>query len=152
MPWRPISCLIRHHAMRTYWGNGGIAPRILNLGTRWKWVVSFMPRPHYPRRKSPVIHWIGGWVGPRAGLGAVAKREKFHYWLCRESNAGRPARSLVSVLTELLRFLYIPIRRWNMRIDTRLPSQVFILCTPYKERSNGWHGDTIDKESSHFLL
>jgi hypothetical protein len=28
-------CLTKHHAMKTYWGSGGIAPRILDLGTRW---------------------------------------------------------------------------------------------------------------------
>jgi len=27
-----------------YWGSGDIAPRILNLGTRWRWVVSLMDR------------------------------------------------------------------------------------------------------------
>jgi hypothetical protein len=27
-------CLIKHHAMKTYWRSGGIAPRILDLGTR----------------------------------------------------------------------------------------------------------------------
>jgi len=27
-------CLTKHYTMKTYWG-GGIAPRILNLGTRW---------------------------------------------------------------------------------------------------------------------
>jgi hypothetical protein len=26
---------------------------ILDLGTRWRWVVSFMPRPLYPQGKSP---------------------------------------------------------------------------------------------------
>jgi hypothetical protein len=26
----------KHHAMKTYWGSGGIAPRILDLGTRWR--------------------------------------------------------------------------------------------------------------------
>jgi hypothetical protein len=29
-------CLTKHHAMKTYWWSGGIAPRILDLGTRWK--------------------------------------------------------------------------------------------------------------------
>jgi hypothetical protein len=24
------------HAMKTYWGNGRIAPRILDLGSRWR--------------------------------------------------------------------------------------------------------------------
>jgi hypothetical protein len=29
-------CLTKHHAMKTYWGSGGIAPRILNLGATWR--------------------------------------------------------------------------------------------------------------------
>jgi len=45
-------------------------------------------------------HWIGGWVGPRVGLDAVARRKILS--LCRETNRGDPARSLVSMLTELL--------------------------------------------------
>jgi hypothetical protein len=32
--------------------SGGIAPRILNLGARWRWAVSFMIRPLYPWIKS----------------------------------------------------------------------------------------------------
>jgi hypothetical protein len=38
---------------RSCWGTGGIAPSILDLGTRWKWVVRFTPRPLYPQGKSP---------------------------------------------------------------------------------------------------
>jgi hypothetical protein len=30
-----VSVLTEHHAMKAYWGSGGIAPRILDLGTRW---------------------------------------------------------------------------------------------------------------------
>jgi hypothetical protein len=26
---------------------------IFNLGTRWRWVVRFIPWPHYPQAKSP---------------------------------------------------------------------------------------------------
>jgi hypothetical protein len=37
--------LTTYHAMKMNWGSEGTAPRILNLGTRWKWVVSFAPRP-----------------------------------------------------------------------------------------------------------
>jgi hypothetical protein len=29
-------CLTKHHAMKTYRGIGGIDPRILDLGTRWR--------------------------------------------------------------------------------------------------------------------
>jgi hypothetical protein len=34
-------------------GSGDIAPRNLDLGTRWKWMVSFTPRPLYPHGKGP---------------------------------------------------------------------------------------------------
>jgi hypothetical protein len=37
-------------------------------------VVSFTPRPLYPRERAPGTHWIGGWVGPRAVLDAVVNR------------------------------------------------------------------------------
>jgi hypothetical protein len=42
---------------------------ILDIGTRWRWVVDFMPRPLYPSG----THWVGGWVGPRPGLVNVEK-------------------------------------------------------------------------------
>jgi len=28
-----------------------------------------------PRERAPVTHSIGGWMGPRAGLGAMVKRK-----------------------------------------------------------------------------
>jgi len=49
------------HAMKTYWGGRGIAPRILD-DTRY----SFTTRALYPQGKTPGTRWIGGWVGPRA--------------------------------------------------------------------------------------
>jgi hypothetical protein len=61
--------LTKHHATKTYWGSGGIATHILNLGTRLTWVASFTHRPLYLGTK-----WVGGWVGPRASLDAVARR------------------------------------------------------------------------------
>jgi len=42
-------------------------------------------------------------VGPRSGLDAVAKGKKSHHFHCRELNPGRPAHSLVSVVTKLPR-------------------------------------------------
>jgi hypothetical protein len=29
-------CLTKHHDMKAYWGSGGIAPHLLDLGTRWR--------------------------------------------------------------------------------------------------------------------
>jgi hypothetical protein len=38
--------------MKAYWRSEGIAPRILDLGTRERVVVCFTPRPLYPQGKS----------------------------------------------------------------------------------------------------
>jgi hypothetical protein len=85
-------CLTKHHAMKTYWGSGGIGPLGLNLGLhRGKWLHS------HPGRFTAGTHWMGGWVGPRAGLHAVRKLP----CPCQEQNPGRPARSLVTIPNEL---------------------------------------------------
>jgi len=39
--------------MKAYWGTGHTAPSILDLGTWWRWVVSFTPRPLYSQGKRP---------------------------------------------------------------------------------------------------
>jgi hypothetical protein len=56
-------------------GSGCIDPHFLDLSISWRWVVSFTPRPLYPRERAPGTHWIGGWVGPRAGLDDMEKRK-----------------------------------------------------------------------------
>jgi hypothetical protein len=56
-------CLTKHHAIKTYWGNGGITLWILNLGTRWRSVVSFTPQPLYSQGKSSQeAGWRRRWV------------------------------------------------------------------------------------------
>jgi hypothetical protein len=67
--------LTKHRTMKAYMGSWGILPRILDHGIGWRWVVSFTSRPIYPRERAPGTHWIGGWVGSRAGLDAVMKSE-----------------------------------------------------------------------------
>jgi hypothetical protein len=52
-------------------GSGGLAPCVLELGTRWRWVVSFTPWPLYRQGKSlwyPLDRRLGG---SRTGLDAV---------------------------------------------------------------------------------
>jgi hypothetical protein len=47
------------------------------LGTRWgEWSAS-CPGHFTPRERAPGIHWIGGWVGLRAGPDMVVKRTIF---------------------------------------------------------------------------
>jgi len=54
---------------------------------------------------APGTQYVGGWVGLRAGLDVVTKRKK--PWLCRESKPGRPARNVVTILTDLRRLPFI---------------------------------------------
>jgi hypothetical protein len=67
-------------------------------------------------------------VDPRASLEAVAKRKILSH--CRESNPGRPARSLITTLTEMFRLLYYfqinGIFSWSF-VDSDLVSHLFIL-------------------------
>ena len=62
-----------------------------------KWVVNVTPRPSYPR-ESPGTHYIGGWVGPRAGLDGFEKSR-----LHRDSIPGPSSPWQVAILTELYR-------------------------------------------------
>jgi hypothetical protein len=52
------------------WESGGICPSILDLSTRWRWVVSFSPGG-----KSLWSHKTGSWVGPSARLDNVERRK-----------------------------------------------------------------------------
>jgi hypothetical protein len=47
-----------------------------------------------PGERAPRTHWIGGWVGRKAGLGAVEKRKKKYLARAANRTPGRPARRL----------------------------------------------------------
>jgi hypothetical protein len=77
------------HAIEAHGGRGGIAPTHTMLGTRWGWVVSVAPLPRFtPGERTSGTHWIEGWVSPRAGLDAGARRKIL--CPCRGSNLDRP--------------------------------------------------------------
>ena len=63
-----------HHAMNMC-KYGGVAPRIVNLSTRQRWVVSFTNCPLYPRVKISPCLLHRKVVGPRASLNVMAKRK-----------------------------------------------------------------------------
>jgi len=86
-----VVLVLKYHTMKRY---GIIAPRVFNLGTRWRSVISFTPRLLNPREVPHGTHWLGGCVGPRACLDAVENTKKFHHCPCQESNRGRPTHSL----------------------------------------------------------
>jgi hypothetical protein len=58
--------------------SGGIAPRIIDIGSRWRWVVSFTPRPLYPQGKSPLYPLDRRLGGPqsRSGRGGEEKNSQ----------------------------------------------------------------------------
>jgi hypothetical protein len=70
--------LTKHHAMKTYWGIWSIAPRILDLGTSWRWVVSFTPLPLYPQGEIPRHPLDRRLSGPqrRSGRGGEEKNSQ----------------------------------------------------------------------------
>jgi hypothetical protein len=49
---------------------------VLELCTRWTWVVSFTPWLLYLLRKNPWYHWIWGFIGPRTCLDLVEQKKK----------------------------------------------------------------------------
>jgi hypothetical protein len=62
---------------------------ILDLGTRWGWVISVTRRPRFsPGERTPGTHCTGGWVGPSAGLDTEARGKILR--LCRRSNLDHP--------------------------------------------------------------
>jgi hypothetical protein len=96
-------------------GSGCIEPRLLDLGTSWRRVVSFTPRPLYSGGKSPQYQLDRRLGGPhcRSGHGEVnilaPPRLKIRF-------LGRPARSQSLYRPSYARF---PIRGRSKNISLR---------------------------------
>jgi hypothetical protein len=56
-------------------GSGCIDPCFIDLSTRWRWVSDQLHAPAAlpSGERAPSIHWIGGWMSSKAGLGDVEK-------------------------------------------------------------------------------
>jgi len=83
--------------MKEYWGSGCMTPHILNLGTRWRRVVSFTPRPLFPRY--PFDRTLRG---PQNRPGRGGEEKKSQQFLCRELNPDRRTRTLSMMYRELI--------------------------------------------------
>jgi hypothetical protein len=53
--------------------SGCIDPRFLDLGTSWKLVFIFAPRPLYHRGRATSILWIEGRMSTRVGVDDMEK-------------------------------------------------------------------------------
>jgi hypothetical protein len=80
-----------HNAMEVYWGNEGIAPRILDLRTRWRWVVNFTPQLLYPQGKSPWYPLDRRLGGPQSRFGRCGEERNSQPLPGLEAPACRPA-------------------------------------------------------------
>jgi hypothetical protein len=74
-------------------GSGSIDSHFIDLGTSWRWVVNFTPRPLYSRGWYPGTHCIGGWVDPRASLDDMEKWKFLPLPGLEPRPLSRPARS-----------------------------------------------------------
>jgi hypothetical protein len=89
--------------------SGGIAPRILNLVTRWWWVVIFTLRPLYPREKSsrhPLVRWLYGPQG-QSGHGGEKNFDSLVTFL----NSNKLIRRLFIDAISSIGFMYYRMRR-----------------------------------------
>jgi hypothetical protein len=70
-----VLLLNEHHVIKAYWEWRYSSTHSLTSaldGAEWS---ASRPGRFTPRKRVPGIHWIGGWVGPRAVLDAVVKRK-----------------------------------------------------------------------------
>jgi hypothetical protein len=96
--------------MKTYRGSTGIAPHILNHGTRLRWVVNFTHLPLNPQGKTPVpTEWEAGWA-PLL-LWIFWRREKSHA-PCWDSNPATHTHSFVAFMFFHHKLTSAQIRSW----------------------------------------
>jgi len=60
-------------------------------------MVRFTPGHFTLGSRAHSTHWIGGWVGPNAGLNAGSEEKNSHHCPCQELHSVRTAHSLTSI-------------------------------------------------------
>jgi hypothetical protein len=114
--------------MKAYWGSGFIAPRIFDLGTRWRWVVSFTPQSLYPQRKSfwyPLERRLGG-PQCRSGGGGKEKNSQPLSTLeppCLSQNSWLPSEILKIKIPSYNFAIFIWV--WNLLFGNRVMGRIF---------------------------
>jgi hypothetical protein len=109
------------HDTQALGGSGGVPPLILNLGTKWGWVVDLTPRPLYQRGKSSRSLPDRSWVGPKAGLDVLEKWWNFAFAEIRTLD--HPASSIVTAMNYA-----IPAPRAHSRLLIPISTQARLKC------------------------
>jgi hypothetical protein len=84
------------------WGSGVIAPRIPNMYTKWRWMVSFTTRPLYPQGKSPCYPLDMRLGEPQSWSGRSGEEEK------------TPSLAEIQLVSKSLHWLSYPRNRRNI--------------------------------------
>jgi hypothetical protein len=93
-------------------GSGCIDPRILDLGTSWRWGISFRPQPHYPRGKS-LRYPLDRRLGKSQNRYGRREEEKILVPTGTQTPNPRPCSPYqVGIATALSRLLEICSRAW----------------------------------------
>jgi len=95
--------------MKPYRGNRDIGPLILNHGTKWRFIVTFMPQP-FKSSGIPDTHWSRCRVSPRASPESL-KRNSFAP--TGNQTQVHPVHSLVTTLTMLSSAPILHIGVWH---------------------------------------
>jgi hypothetical protein len=117
---------------------------ILDLGTRWKWVVSFMPRPLYLQGNSSPCPLDRRLRGPKNRSGRCGVGKKI-CCSCRELNPARSARKPIALLYRTLRKslkLTVPLTELQIYVSFYLDLE---LRESNSEKST-WMEHTLIKE------
>jgi hypothetical protein len=95
-------------------GSGRIAPRTLDFGTRWRWVVSFRPRTFYHQGKSPWYPLDRRLGGPHNQSGRGGKEKNSQPLPGLEPQIIQPvAQRYTAELTQLLSFFSTKKINWK---------------------------------------
>jgi len=86
----------------------------LNLDTTWRYVISFIPRSHYPLppgERASSAHCTRGWAGTRAGLEAFKYKNLLYLPGIKPQFFGGIAHSFVTTMTKLPRLTPTSVTR-----------------------------------------
>jgi len=151
MPWKVKVSLVRHKGV---WGNEGIAPPILNLDDRRKWVVNITPRHLYPLRKEILIPLNKKLGRSHSHLGPLEKIKVCHP--CRKSNPDSLIASLyVSQVLPLLGQMGAAVpcltQAWPMWPWQYVPN-CYEVVSKFKSRDDMYRLSALSKVSQYVAI
>jgi hypothetical protein len=125
--------------MKAYWGSRIIPPHILDLGTRWRWVVNFTPRPLYPQGKSLWYTLNRRLGGPKRGSGRGG-----------EEKNSQPLPGLEPPMIKLVAYRYTTELSWLLDLHNIKGKVKLSLCFNWAPRHGGVFGEWR-YSSTHYL-